>query len=344
MTLRFSLWASMLASALAFVGCAGADADVAVGSSNLETRDAAECDPRGARAVPLELFVEPDMGTAPFTEAIERATSSVDLMVYEMGFGPILDGLIAKAQAGVHVRVILDLAQRNVNERYRQRLADAGADVIWSDPTFTFMHAKVILVDRREAIVSTGNFGASFMARERNFAVHDTDAADVASLETIFDADFGRVTPDLSCTRLLVAPVNARARLHDVIASATKTIIVESMQLADRDIRDALAARKAAGVDVRVLLADPTWIDGNTSAATFLAAQAIPARYMHAPAVHVKALVVDGNVAYVGSINLSYNSIEKNREVGLLVTEPENVATMTATFERDWATATSFQP
>ena len=68
-------------------------------------------------------------------------------MVYEMGTGPIIDTLEAKARAGVKVQIILDLAQKDTNQKYMDRLKAAGADVIWSDTRFQFMHAKVIIVD-----------------------------------------------------------------------------------------------------------------------------------------------------------------------------------------------------
>lgn len=51
--------------------------------------------------------------------------------------------------------------------------------------------------------------------------------------------------------------------------------------------------------------------------------------------------MVDGQRAYVGSINLSWTSLTKNREVGLVVGEPANVATMETTLEKDWATASA---
>lgn len=306
------------------------------------TPPAPACEMLSPRTAPLELFVQPDVGTAPFTDLIGHAKKSIDVMVYQMGYGAVLEALEAKAQAGVVVRVILDVAQKDVNDKYMTRLKAAGANVIWSDPRFSFMHAKVTIVDGVEAIISTGNYSESYMLKERNFAVHNTDAADVAILTKLFEADFKQVEPDLSCTRLLVAPVNARQRMLDFIGSAKSTIAVHSMQLADKDVRSALAARKAAGVDVRVLLADPSWIDANASAGTFLASNGIPARWTKQPSVHVKSILVDGQAAYVGSINLSWTSMDKNREVGLVVTEPTNASTIGATFEKDWAAATPF--
>lgn len=300
------------------------------------------CSPLVPRTVPLEVSVLPEAGATPFVSVLSRATRTIRVMVYEMGTGPIIDILESKSRAGVKVQIILDVAQKATNQKYMDRLQAAGADVIWSDTRFQFMHAKVLIVDEAESVISTGNYAAFRMNIERNFVVRDADPADVDVLVKLFDADFARKDPSLTCTRLLVAPVNAKQRLLDFIASAKTEVAVESMQLADSDVRDALAARKSAGVDVRVLLADPSWITANADAAAFLSAHGIAARHMKDPGVHVKAVVVDGKQAYAGSVNLSWTSLTKNREVGVLVLDAPNVSTIHATFEKDWSTATPF--
>jgi len=37
--------------------------------------------------------------------------------------------------------------------------------------------------------------------------------------------------------------------------------------------------------------------------------------------MHAKAMIIDGDTAYVGSINFTKNSIERNREIGLIFTD-----------------------
>jgi phosphatidylserine/phosphatidylglycerophosphate/cardiolipin synthase-like enzyme len=300
------------------------------------------CSPDVPRTVPLQVWAEPDAGQAPFVDALSTAKTSIRVMVYEMGFGQILTTLEQKAMAGVAVRVILDLSQQSINQKYFDQLTAAGAQVEWSDPAFTYMHAKTIVIDDAIAVISTGNYLASQMAKERNYVARDEDPADVAVLAALFDADWARVAPDLSCTRLLVSPVNARQRLLDLIGSATQTLDIESMQFADTEVRSAVVARKDAGVAVRVLLADAGWITANTAAATFLKQNGIPVRYLISPEVHVKAMAVDGQRAYLGSENLSYTSLNKNREVGVIAFEPDVLQTMSSTFEKDWAAATAF--
>jgi phosphatidylserine/phosphatidylglycerophosphate/cardiolipin synthase-like enzyme len=290
----------------------------------------------------LDVWVEPDAGEKPFVDVLAKAKTNIRVMVYLMGYGGILTTLEQKAKAGVKVQVILDASQINTNQKYMDMLTAAGAQVHWSDPSFTYMHAKVFVVDDAEAVISTGNYSLSQMKKERNYAARDTDPADVETLTALFDADWNKKAPDLKCTRLLVSPVNARQRLLDLIGSAKKTLDIESMQFADKDVRMAVAARHAAGVTVRVLLADPSWITTNADAAQFLMMNGIEARYLLSPTVHVKAIDVDGERAYLGSENLSYTSLTKNREVGVVTLEADDLMLMGTTFDKDWAAATAF--
>jgi phosphatidylserine/phosphatidylglycerophosphate/cardiolipin synthase-like enzyme len=293
------------------------------------------CEPTAPRTVPTTVFALPDAGEAPFTSVLAEAQSSIRVMVYLMGYGGILDLLKDKARAGVRVRVILDRKRIDTNQKYFDDLTAAGAEVHWSDPSFTYMHAKIILVDDRVAVVATGNFSKTYSIElERNFVAQVRDPADISSLSSLFDSDWEGRAPNLSCTRLLVSPVNSRARLLGLIESATTTLDVESMQFADTEVRARVAARKAAGVRVRAILAEPSWISANADAAAFLRQQGIEVRTI--PHCHVKAIIADGVRAYLGSENLSYTSLTRNREVGLVVTETDAVRVMTTTFVHDW--------
>ncbi|HJK92019.1 MAG TPA: phospholipase D-like domain-containing protein [Polyangiaceae bacterium LLY-WYZ-15_(1-7)] len=54
---------------------------------------------------------------------------------------------------------------------------------------------------------------------------------------------------------------------------------------------------------------------------------------------HTKLFLVDGRVAYVGSQNLDWRSLEHIQELGLKLTEPRLVAAVQDLFELDWALA-----
>ena len=56
-----------------------------------------------------------------------------------------------------------------------------------------------------------------------------------------------------------------------------------------------------------------------------------PQLYMHA-----KIIVVDNKVAFVGSENISTQSLDQNRELGIIVSDPSALNTLQTTFQNDW--------
>jgi phosphatidylserine/phosphatidylglycerophosphate/cardiolipin synthase-like enzyme len=303
------------------------------------------CNATDPRTTPIVLSVLPDDGEKPYLDLLGAAKTSVRVWGYEMGYGGTLDALVALAKSGVDVRVILDgNTQRTVNEKYRQTLVAAGAKFEWSNPAFSYMHAKTMIADEREAVVSTGNYGKTFLMQERNYTAHLTEPQDVADLVALFEADWAGQSPNLTCTRLLVSPVNSRDRIVALIQSAQHTLYIESMQFDDRAVHDAVIARKQAGVDVQIILADAGWISTNSSVADDLATNGITARYLNSPKVHVKSIIADGAHAYLGSENISYTSLSKNREIGLIIDDAAALQSMQQTFTKDYAAATPFQP
>ena len=152
------------------------------GGGGLGGRDGGlACDPSVPRTIPAVVNIYPDDGETPYVETIERAQHDLRVMVYLMGTGQILDALKRKAGEGKRVRVILDRGE-TPNMRYFNDLTAAGAQVIWSSDTFTYMHAKVIIADDVEAIVSSGNYAAFAIGRERNHSARLRDPDDLATL------------------------------------------------------------------------------------------------------------------------------------------------------------------
>ncbi len=299
------------------------------------------CNAVDPRAQPVSVAATPEAGEQPYLDALGQAHAKIRVEIYEMGFGGIFDELVAKAKAGVTVQIIFDTAQKSVNQKYYDQLAAAGAQVKWSSPQFTYQHAKFIVVDDAVSVISTGNFSKTYsIALERNFVATDRDPADLADLLALFDADWQGLAPAMGCTRLVISPINARARVLDVIDGATSTLTIESMQFADSAVRTAVAARIAAGVQVRVMLADAGWITANASAATYLKGLGVTPRWI--PHLHTKVIVADGTLAYLGSENLSSTSLDHNREVGVIVTDASSIQPLASTFELDWAGGTAF--
>lgn len=293
------------------------------------------CDPYQARVTTPELYIGPTGLESKVVAIIESAQKSIDLSIYEIDRKPIVDALVAAQKRGVTVRVVMD---KNENAPARSTLKAAGIEVHDAIADYPYFHVKTMIVDADRALVASFNFNSYSMQSERNYGVLDHEADDVADLQAIFDNDFAGKgkNVDLSCSRLVVAPINARDRLKDLIQSADKQLDMSVMYLSDGDLAAAVKARKAAGVAVRILLADPSWITDNAASAKDLAAAGIDVKYMKAYELHAKLLVTD-RAAFVGSENFSSNSLDQNREIGVFVTNDEPLAGIHKQFESDWA-------
>ena len=56
------------------------------------------------------------------------------------------------------------------------------------------------------------------------------------------------------------------------------------------------------------------------------------------------AIVADDTHAYLGSENISYTSLSKNREIGLIIDDAAALQSMQQTFAKDFSEAIPFQP
>ena len=80
--------------------------------------------------------------------------------------------------------------EKNRNLSSDQELKQGGVVVEWADPRYEATHQKTITVDDKESLVLTGNLTSSYYTTTRDFGVFDTNRADVAAIEAVFNADF----------------------------------------------------------------------------------------------------------------------------------------------------------
>ena len=59
------------------------------------------------------------------------------------------------------------------------------------------------------------------------------------------------------------------------------------------------------------------------------------------PYMHAKTMIVDGRLAYLGSIDLQTASTSEDRELGIMFRIPPLVAQLDTQFRSDWSVATS---
>ena len=286
----------------------------------------------------VSIIVEPTDKAGALLAAIQAATTSVHMTMYLLDDTRFISALIAQHTAGRDVKVVLNKVfpgGAGTNQKAFTALQSGGVSVVWAPTTFTLTHEKSVLIDGTSAWIMTMNLEIT-SSQNREFLALDTQQADVAEAEAIFAADFTgtAITPTGD---LLVAPVNARDRLLQLIQSAKTSVDVEAEELSDYKIVNALAAAVGTGAKVRVVLATNAPTPAQSTAVTQLKAAGVHLVSVGKPYIHAKALVADGVRAYVGSENFTTGSLQYNRELGLITSNVASATKVSQTIGQDFA-------
>ena len=329
--------ARVIAAAIATALAAGCATRAQVATAPL----AAPTPPAGA----LSILTEPDQGVAPIYALLASAQHSIDLTMYELVDPQAVAVLEAAAARDVAVRVILDAnREKAANKQAFGDLSAHGVHVVWADPRYAATHEKCVVIDRAVAAVMSLNLTARYYDDTRDFAVLDRQPADVQAIEAVFNADFTHhKTASASAADLVWSP-GAQGILLSLIDSATTTLLVENEEMALPAVTSALERSARRGVHITVVM---TRQDDWASDFDKLTKARVDVRTYSPTAslyIHAKAIIVDDGTprqkAFVGSQNFSSASLNHNRELGLLTSDPTVVATLAQTVKSDAAGAT----
>ena len=290
----------------------------------------------------VELLVEPDDGLGAITRAIRGATRSIRLTMYILTDHSVIRALEFAHAVGVDVRVILEPhpygSSSSTNLYAYNNLLAADIPVRWSSARYALTHEKSMLIDSTTAYIMTTNFTRAAFRANREFDVIDRDRREADALGALFAADWAGRPYTPADPNLVTSPTNARATLAALIASARRALDLYAEELQDGGMVQALAAAARRHVRVRLLLPAPSGPDpdGPSVAAVAAAGVAVHRLAQSQLYIHAKAIVVDGERAFVGSQNLSSASLDRNRELGVLLSDRRAVAKLEQTFAEDW--------
>jgi phosphatidylserine/phosphatidylglycerophosphate/cardiolipin synthase-like enzyme len=285
----------------------------------------------------LSLIIEPDDGYGPIDTLLASPKRNVELTMYELRDPKAEEILAADARRGVAVRVLLDRDYvGNYNDAAFSYLHEHGVQVRWASTRVEITHEKSFVIDRAKAVIMTGNLTSEYYATTRDFAVVDTDTADVSAIEQTFDLDWAdeQGTPPAGAD-LVWSPGSEQA-LVSLIDSARKTLFVENEEMSASEIVTALEDAAHRGVRVEVVMTRSTEWDDAFNA---LARAGVEVHTYNPSAslyIHAKVIDADGTRVFIGSENFSVESMQYNRELGLITSEPSIVSAVQSTIASDY--------
>lgn len=288
-----------------------------------------------------KLIVEPDMGRSPILSLIDNSTSSINLVMYGLTDKQFITALTKAANRGENVQVLLEptpYKAANENDFAFQQFKSSKVRLQTPNPEFTFTHQKTLLIDQNTALIMTFNFTNSTFNNSRNFALLITNPTMIKEIQTVFSSDWQHSSTDVHDSHLIWAPNNSRDRILNFIHDAKSEIDVYAEGLSDYQIAGALAKAARAGIKVNIL----TSLHPHASPSkelNYLTHSGAHVRYDDELIIHAKMIMVDRKRAILGSINLTRNSIDYNRELAVITEDTKVISGLGKTFDADWQMA-----
>ncbi len=294
------------------------------------------------------LVIEPDQGLTAIYNLIATATKSIDMTMYELTDVTVMDALASAATKGIAVRVILDQSEKTTNTPAYNYLQQNNCNPHWSNPAFTDTHQKTITIDAATSAIMTLNLTPDDYATTRDFAVITNDAADVAAIETTFNADFtnASITPPTG-DNLVWSPTNSLSSLLAIINGAQASLLLSQEEFDEADLENALLAALKRGVAVTLVQENlenkySTTLTALKNAGAKIAVYTSSTGYY----IHAKTVLADYGTAtaqlFVGSENFTENSLEDNRELGLIFSDAACMTGVYNAITKDFAGGTAF--
>lgn len=338
-------------------------------------------------------FYDNEKGS-PLFELIDKARKTIDIEIYMMDDRDVHAALRrAMRERGVRVRVVKDpnpLGEtcnpfQEVTEKDSEKCKDykslvteirasGGAFVPFNKKELCgiegkscFEHGKMIIIDSRKVMLSTGNFNSTNLCNEnqnpskcnRDFSFVSRRPFVVDALGTIFEHDLKGERYDLwnlmskrFQEKVTVSPFSEKP-LVEFIDDARHSVELENQYLKEEAVNAALARAAGRGVSVKVTLASlcafgkPTDKQRENLTRLFegFDAAGIQTRMFTSQIkvggkpgyMHAKAIVVDGRRAWVGSVNGSFMSMNQNREYGIFFKSPASVQHLKRILRKDHA-------
>ena len=255
-----------------------------------------------------------------------------------------------------------------------QMLKAANVDIQPGDKAFSITHMKSMIIDESTAFVTSMNLTtAQFKTRDMGIVTHDQDV--ISEMNKVFTFDHNNLNintdpnnpqepKDLPARSSLVwSPINSENKLISLIQSSSRSLKCTTESLTDPKIMQAFECAKSRGVDVQVITpqfdeAPPPCMNWDHETAMNTAAGSEISRLMPGrgtansgstpgiPYIHQKMCLSDyntdtGGTAYVGSVNLSNNSTQHARELGIIFQNKAAGAQMNQIFSQDWGQSIS---
>ena len=265
---------------------------------------------------------------------------AIKMCLYRTGKkSPIPQALIQASERGKQVTAVVEIKARfdeEHNIEWAKRLAESGVHVVYGQVGLK-THSKVALVVRREqdglrtyTHISTGNYNPTTSRLYTDLGILTSDSVIGDDATDLFNFLTG-FSMQKEFSRLLVAPMNLRRRMMELIKRETQHalagrpghIAAKVNRLTDLQIIEALYEASQAGVKIDLIVRGGCMIrPGEPGLSQTIHVRSVVGRFLEHSRIFYFANAGDEEV-YIGSADWMSRNLDRRVEVVVPVLDPQ---------------------
>ena len=272
-----------------------------------------------------------------FSKSLSSAEDTVKIQTYEFTKKEVKQMVKWLLEKWVIVNLIMENNKyqqyqntwRQIEEYFSDypRFEIRSDDQMWT----LYTHSKIALIDSWFWIQTANLTHSSFTANREHFFYSQSTWV-WNSLNTIFDKDWigEPIEIDDIHPNLVVCNINCRAVIENLLSNAKKSIYIQTQYILDESILEILKEKYDELDDMKFIVSD-------TDSNDFLIDYFGPwvARKFSRYYNHTKMILIDDEKLLLWSMNLSDTSLDKNREIWIILIDTWIISEFKELFEND---------
>lgn len=287
--------------------------------------------------VTWNLYYSPVNSRNAFSNSLGSAEDTVKIQTYEFTKKEIKQIVKWLLEKWVIINLIMENNKyqqyqstwRQIEEYFSDypRFEIRSDDQMWT----LYTHSKIALIDSWFRIQTANLTHSSFTANREHFFYSENTWV-WNSLNIIFDKDWigEPIEIDDIHPNLVVCNINCRAVIENLLSNAKKSIYIQTQYILDESVLEILKEKYDELDDMKFIVSD-------TDSNDFLIEYFGPwvARKFSKYYNHTKMILIDNDKLLLWSMNLSDTSLDKNREVWIILIDSWIISQFEDLFEND---------
>ncbi|MGC8608592.1 MAG: phospholipase D-like domain-containing protein [Thermoplasmata archaeon] len=286
------------------------------------------------------LFIEPEDRIDPIIDFIRKSRKFLYINCYLIDSKDVISEIAKASKRNIDVKIIVD-GRPYENGNAKVEIADlkkTGASVKIAPSRFeepdVFDHAKY-MVSKKMFEIGTPNLTDAGFTRNREYFIISRDRAILKEVVKLFESDWNNKQFGKRPQNLIISPGS-----EDSIAKLIKqagNIFIETEEMGDDAVLLKIMSEK--GKKLKIIL--PSSISGgDLKNVDLLKKNGVSVKFMPASDLYMHAKMISGKrEAFIGSENFSTSSLNKNRELGIIIKRWPDKRKLRKTFLADWKIA-----